>query len=232
MKKNANKKIENTYKMFKELMKKGLTNDGLLPDLNFDCKMELETLRATYNFADKVYEENGLRGIKDIDGNILVPAQFTMFFSDRKSFYEHHSVLLAVDKHNEIVLVATDGKGTILDSDISEDDTINFYTYSLDGKKFGVCDLERGTITDPVLDGYHLIKNDFIVVDCGDKRGLLTSWGLYVDAVFDEIGEKDDCVYVRKGNQRGYISYDGEFVDETDKDAVNSSLLLNYEPFI
>ena len=221
---DANRKIRDKYISLKRIIGH-LEEDEVtyIPEYK-ECLAKLYELKGNYNLPDVVFTENGLQGIKDIDGKILVPAMCSKFFLGEQTLLKHFSLLMGCDDKDDIIFVSTDGTGTLLDPLIQEPN-IPFYQYSFENDKFGLCDVERGIVTEPVLDEYTTVNEDMINVRCDNKWGIATR-RLYVEPIYDEISQKDGCVYLRKGKKWGYITPTGEFVYENDTNKIESLRLL------
>ena len=195
-------------------------------------------IHTKYDFFDQVFEENGLKGIKDVKGNIRVPAIYTGFYQ----LYDHWGLfslrmkrlpVCAYDKNGKCALVTTDGKGTqltpfIYDAIKNEDLLDEFIV--VQGKKKGVVDSCGNVLVPCEMDVVYEYFNSIRAFEAGGKFGLITSWGLYIAPIYDDMTEKDEYVYVRLGDTWGYIDYDGKFIDESDEETLDDSALLNYDP--
>ena len=201
---------------------------------------EQSDLHAKYSFFDQIFEENGLKGIKDVKGNIRIPAIYTDFYElyDYQDSYapELKDIpICAYDQHDKCALVLPDGKGTpltpfIYDAIAKEATTNEFIIVQSDKK--GIMDRKGNVLIPCQFDTVYEYFNSIRALEAGGKFGLMTDWELYVAPVYDEVSEKDDYVYVRLGDTWGYIDYDGNFIDEADQETLDESDLLNYEPNI
>ena len=197
---------------------------------------EQYALHQKYAFFDQVFEENGRKGVKDVRGNIRVPALYTDYYqlfdyenpetSELKNF-----PVCAYNEEDKCALVTTDGKGTpltpfIYDS-IVKDTFDNYYTTHV-GHKEGMMKSDGTVIVPCEMDTIYENFNGIICIEAQGKWGLVTTWGTYVAPVYDEMTEKDENVYVRKGETWGYLDEEGNFIDEADEDTWQNEAILNY----
>ena len=197
-------------------------------------------LHTKYTFFDQVFEENGMRGVKDIKGYIRVPAIYADFYElyDYMDMYASEMKdlpICAYDQHNKCALVIPDGKGTpltpfIYDA-IVKDRFVHEFTI-IQGDKKGVMDKKGNILVPCEMDNVYEYFNSIQVLEAGGKLGLTTDWGLYVAPIYDDIDEKNDYVYVRLGDTWGYLDHCGKFIDESDEETIEESYLLNYEPML
>ena len=200
--------------------------------------VEQYDLHQKYTFFDQVFEENGLVGIKDVKGNVRVPALY-IDYHQVYDYLDTHSPELktypvcAYDQHEKCALVTTDGKGTPLTPFIYDEiDKDEFWSnfITVIGEKKGMMD-KHGKILIPCeMDTLYDAFNGIYTFEAGGKFGLYTEWNLYIAPTYDEMTEKDDYIYVRLGDTWGYLDYDGKFIDEADQETLDESDLLNIEP--
>ena len=202
------------------------------------CIEEQHAMHQKYTFFDQTFEENGLVGVKDVKGNVRVPALYTDFYQ-LYDYLDTHSPELkgypvcAYDANDKCALVTTDGKGTpftpfVYDVIAKDNFSNNFMT--VNDEKKGMMD-KQGTILIPCeMDTIYDAFNGIYTFEAGGKFGLYTDWKLYIAPIYDEMTDKDDNIYVRLGDTWGYLDYDGKFIDEADQETLDESDLLNYEP--
>ena len=195
----------------------------------------LQELNETYDFCDRIFEENGKKGLMDIKGDIRVPALYTDFF-ERYDYDENRNYpVAAADESGKYALVAADGTGKPLSDFIYDAIYTPYFSKSFitkSGNKYGVISLEGKEIVPAVMDACTDVLNGIMVVEADGKEGVATDCGLYIVPEYDEISEKDDFVYARKGDMWGYFSESGEFIPESDTDRLDDENRLNYGSFI
>ena len=199
---------------------------------------EQQDLHAKYSFYDQVFEENGLKGVRDLKGNIRVPAIYTNFYElyDYMNMYApemKNLPICAYDQNNKCALVLPNGKGTpltpfIYDA-IVKDRFVHEFTI-VQGDKKGVMDKKGNVLVPCEMDDVYEFFNSIQVLVSNGKFGLITDWGLYIAPIYDELNEKNDYVYVRLGDTWGYIDHGGKFIDEADHETLQGNCLLNFEP--
>ena len=193
---------------------------------------EQQNLHEKYNFCDQVFEENGLKGLRDVKGKVLIPARYYGFHESFDYDYFRKYPIGAYNKEGKCALVSTDGTGTELTP--FEYDGIKKFTWydmyiTMKGDKKGLLNLKGEVLVPCVLDTVYDAFNDIIQFEQGGKYGLITTDGsLYVKPVYDEITDKDEDVYVRLGDQWGFLDEEGSFIDEKDQDRLDASFLLNF----
>ena len=200
-------------------------------DVN-DCVEEQQNLHEKYNFFDQVFEENGLKGLKDVKGKVLIPARYHGF---HETFDYNHFRKYPIGAYNEegkCALITTDGTGTEL-TPFEYDGIAKFTWYDMyitkKGDKKGLLNLKGEVLAPCELDTIYDAFNDIIQLEQGDKCGLITADGrLYVKPIYDEITDKDEDVYVRLGDKWGFLDEEGTFIDEADEEKQEASYLLNF----
>ena len=217
-----------------------LVNVHLDPDLDeINAYLgEQQDIHSKYSFFDEVFEENGLKGVKDIKGNIRVPAIYTDIYGlyDYMNMYSpemKNLPICAYDQNHKCALVRPDGKGTpltpfIYDA-IVKDRFVHEFTI-IQGEKKGTMNKKGNILVPCEMDDVYEYFNSIRVLEAGGKYGLTTDWGLYIAPVYDEIDDKNDYVYVRLGDTWGYLDHSGKFIDESDDETVETTHLLNFEP--
>lgn len=178
-------------------------------------------LLNNYDWHDEVFEENGKKGVKNVKGEILVPAIYDDFLMQETFFFP--SLPVAAVKDGKIGLVERDGKGTPRTAFEFAFIERNFFSpvYFVwkpeDKKHFAL--MAGGTVITPYeLDGYCEPCDGCMIVSSGDKYGVLAiDQGLvYVapeyDAVYDQ-GFGDDFLFVKNGVE-GYVTLDNRFVSK------------------
>ena len=211
-------------------------NDGddfEIPAELIQLEEENYNLSEKYDFYNRDFEENGLIGLKDITGKILVPAKYKKIVEHYAYDYFRNEPVSAQNEEGKYGLVKTDGTGDPIipfeyDS-LQMMVSTSFFIATKNGKK-GFISPKGEIITPCEWDVAYEPWNDIIVIEDGDKSGLVTQWGLYVKPIYDEIENKDEFVYVRLGNKWGYLDEEGNFIDEDDQKKLDETAILNFNP--
>ena len=210
------------------------TREELLRYRDRSCD-SLEECEWKYNFREKfdlnteVYEENGKFGVKDILGEVLVPAKFDAI--DFTFHDDHRDNLVAVALDGKMALVIPDGKGTLFtefeyDSihleGVPYDVFLGFYVLKK-GDKYGLAD-EHGHIYIPVeADGIDEPCYDTIPYHKNEKWGFVSiSSGIRTDAIYDDFRyDEDSYLEVIKEGKVGYIDSMGNFTENPEEKSFN-----------
>ncbi|MBO7497739.1 MAG: hypothetical protein J6T64_00925 [Bacteroidaceae bacterium] len=176
-------------------------------------------LTDLYDWYDEVFEENGKKGMKNVKGEIVIPAIYDGF-GVPELYYEGYS-LVAAERDGKKGLVKRDGTGTpttefeyhqlirVPFSDIyatwkSEDD--KHFAFMAEGKVFTPYELES----------ISWISNGVGVVYANGKKGLVAvDLGLiYISPEYDDIsgdGPGEFITFVKDGKE-GRVTLDKRFV--------------------
>lgn len=190
-------------------------------------------IEEQYDLMDTVYEVNGKKGIKDIKGNVRVPA----LYSDFAVLYAYtgfrNTPVIALNDEGKFAIVKANGTGEAICGFEYDDIDIEPLSKLFIARKNGKAALmnHRAQLLTPLeLDIVYTYMpiNGLIEVKIGDKSGLYDYCkNLYVRPVFDKIDEKEGKVYVQLGERWGFISSeDGSFIDENDEDALEDVPVL------
>ena len=195
---------------------------------------ELTMLLDEYNTFDIVFEENGKKGLKDIAGRVRVPAVYEGFAETYAYTFNRKRPVPALNGDGMCALVTTDGTGVPLCG--FEYDYIEFMFASdgyyrcekvIDGKtRFGILNAQGELLIPCEMDVVHAISNSFSGIVKDGKVGLLTTSGVYIAPVFDDLDEDGEFVKACKDGVWGYISARGEFIDMADEERLEEEELL------
>ena len=190
-------------------------------------------LDQKYNFFDQEFEADGLKGLKDISGKVLVPAMYHDFCEIYHYNIMRNSPVAAVNAENKVALVKTDGTGAPLTEFIYD----NIHNVPMSrlyaayiGKKAAILTPNGKELVPCIIDSYTELLNGISNFESDGKEGLFTTQGLYVAPQFDEVTEKDELVYVRKGEVWGFIDDEGHFIEENDEEALDDACCLSWFP--
>lgn len=222
----------------------GKANEGIMMDVHYLLDQmekvdsnedfekqynQLETIKLEYEFFDQEFEENGKVGLEDIEGRLLVPARFASFPERYDYFTKRGEPVVVGNEEGKLALVTTDGKGTLLTEFeydyLSANCDILCHTFSgclyhcgkQQGEKmlYGLLD-RNGKEVVPC-------EMDMLWGTCGkvgefvkDKKyGLYTTYGVYVEPVYDDIStDEDEYWFGIRGGVRGFFGEDGTFVPQ------------------
>ena len=191
----------------------------MLDNLSYDDNMDkVNSFMEEYDTMCSLFEENGCTGVKDIFGEVLVPAMFddiTVVFSDVNRHFA-----LPVIKNGKYGLVKPDGKGTMAAECIY--DNIHFegccHYLAKDGKQ-GMYDACGNEIIPVSADKVFEPWNDLIVFESDGKFGFaMFGSGVVTMAEYDayEMDANEDLVVTLNG-KKGYLDEAGKFTEDTDE---------------
>lgn len=192
-------------------------------------------IEEQYDLMDTIYEVNGKKGIKDIKGNVRVPA----LYSDFAVLYAYTSFrntpVIALNDEGKFAIVKANGTGEAICGFEYEDIDIEPLSKLFIVRKDGKAALmnHQGELLTPLeLDKVYKYMpiNGLIEVQMGDKSGLYDYCRkLYVRPVYDKIDEKDEKVYVQWGERWGFINgEDGTFIDENDEETLEEVVVMGW----
>ena len=203
------------------------------PEL-FSLEAQNAELNEKYDFFDREFEENGLVGLKDITGKIIVPALFksipTRFiYDDFRNF-----PVIAENSENKYALIRTDGTGEAVTPFMYEDiryvEQSSLFEAKINGK-YGLINAAGEKLTPFEWDLCYVPFNGIYTLQDGDKYGVYTAFGLYVKPIYDEIeDDENENLHVRKGDTWGYLDEDGNFIDEKNQEKLDETWVLNFNP--
>ena len=181
---------------------------------------EYNDLIASYDWNDIVFEENGKKGLKNVKGQVVVPALYDDF-SDLAPYYEYPKRVIAY-LNGKVALVKRDGEGSpITDFEFSQMEHIPYSPFYAvlkedDEAHFAIMMYDGKVITPYELETYCEAVNDAILLGANGKTGLLHYVGeiVYIkpqyDSIYDE-GVGSDFFFV-KGGVAGRLTLDGRFI--------------------
>lgn len=183
--------------------------------------------------VDVTFEEKGKVGIKDVAGQVVVPALYDdwVLLFGRANRPKALPMLLA----GQIVFVKSDGSGDLLlktDYEWIEDLAFSlYYIVGKDGKRGHISKSQLTPTLECIYDEISL-DNGVILLREGDKWGFYFQ-GTLVKPIFDELGiiEIDEYISVRMGDSWGYVTESGGFTvdDEYAYWVVDLDLPCSYE---
>lgn len=197
-------------------------------------------LLENYDWCDEVFEENGKKGVKNVKGEILVPAIYDDFLMKETFFFP--SLPVAAVKDGKAGLVERDGKGTprtAFEFAFIERNFFSpvYFVWKAEDKKHFALMAGSTVITPYELDGFYEPSDGCMIVRSGDKYGVLAiDQGLvYISPEYDDVldqGFGENFIFVKDGVE-GYVTLDGRFVSkeeyaELDPDAQDELLEVGF----
>ena len=186
---------------------------------------KVNNFMSEYDTMCAMYVENGQTGVKDVLGEVLVPAVFDEIvgvFAD-----VNRDCAVAVIKDGKYGLVKPDGKGTILAE--CAYDNIHFdgccYYAVKDGKQ-GLYNISGEMLVPVMADKVYEPWNDLLVYEVDGKFGFsMLGADLVTEAVYEayEI-DSNEYLFVTLDGKKGYLDEDGNFTEDSDEAYFNAGL--------
>lgn len=186
---------------------------------HMDIPKEYADLTTSYNWLDEVFEENGKKGMKNVKGEIVVPAIYDDFSLPEPYFLKSYEV--GAVKDGKMALVKRDGTGTpVTDFEYHDLFRIPFSAVYI------VCkseDLKHSALmvcgkvfTPYEIESVSEVSNGLAAVYANDKKGLLVIDPdlIYISPQYDDIygdGAGEDITFVKDGKE-GRVTFDKRFV--------------------
>ena len=215
-------------------LKQSLYNNSLSIEETEAVYAELDGLYKEYDLFDVTFEEDGCKGVKDIAGKVRVPAMYKEYPEVYSYAWGREMPMAAVNKEGKCALVAADGTGTALCG--FEYDNISYMRGTNDMflcrrnegevSKEGVLNAKGEVIVPCKMDTIYEFANNFAAVKKGEKYGIVTYSGAFIEPVYDDVEEKDGYIMACKEGVWGYISEGGKFIAEDDEEAMRDENLL------
>lgn len=170
-----------------------------------------------YDTFTCAFEENGMMGVKDAAGDVLVPAKFDDIAYTFADIFRGTAV--AVVKAGKMALVKPDGQGTMLTDFVY--DSIQFqdgFYFLVKEGKFGLATSGGYVVVPAEQDEVFYPLNDLVVFTKDGKNGFAMLTGLITEAEYDEY-ELMDSEYLKvfKDGMAGYIDASGNFTEDEDE---------------
>ena len=203
-----------------------------------DLSAEQYQIEEQYDLMDTIYEVNGKKGIKDIKGNVRVPALYSNFGALYAYTSFRNTPVIALNDEGKFAIVKANGTGEAICGFEYDDIDIEPLSKLFIVRKNGKAALmnHQGRLLTPLeLDIVYKYMpiNGLIELQIGDKSGLYDYCrNLYVRPVYDQIDEENGLVYAQLGERWGFISCkDGSFIDENDEDTLGDVPVLKWMDF-
>ena len=215
------------YKQYKYMsdMKKKATPEqirefrNMLENLSSNGNVDkVNNFMAEYDTMCTLFVENGLTGVKDVLGEVLVPAVFDeivgMFPDVNRDF------AVAVIKDGKYGLVKPDGKGTMAAECIYDNIHLDGYCYyAVKDSKHGLYNVSGEILLPVTADKVYEPWNDLLVYEVDGKFGFsMLGAELVTEAVYEayEIDGNEDLVVTLDG-KKGYLDETGAFTEDQDE---------------
>ena len=175
-------------------------------------------------FSEVFVGENGKKGVKNLEGSIIVPANYDeIAYTYGRMVHKGYPYVAIRD--GKMGLVAPDGKGTELTDFVY--DNISLFSsmpcgwlwYQKDGsKQFGIMTIDGKEVMPCKLDSYG-VGCQTIYFDSGDRHGLLQAGiGVLLEPIYDdiEVEDPDSPIIFTLNGEKGYVrSTDGKFFPQS-----------------
>ena len=204
---------------------------------------ELYEIGVEYDLRDRVFEENGKKGLVDINGHVLVPALYAGIIETYDyACYYRLPVPRPVPVRNsdgKCALAKCDGTGTLVcafeyemvgDLYGSPEYYICIKSVGEGEQLYGVIDSEGRELVPCEMDSVEIMVNGYSLLYKGDVVGALGCNGKYIEPQFDELENfEPDCLRGRKGSVWGYFGENGEFINEENDEVVKPNDMFTNE---
>ena len=189
-----------------------------------------------YDWFDTVFEENGKLGLKNIKGEVVIPAKYDGF-QERCHFIYTNNIPRVAVLHGKAGLVKADGSGdelTPFDYDFMSYMIILPYYTVKKGEKYGIVGLNGHEIAPCILDEVCLPSGSCVVFKANGKYGLIDSscGDLYVAPQYDNIEfiDMEQPYTVTKDGIEGVINEAGTFMTDVEALDYEGYLIGEYNP--
>ena len=203
-------------------------------DLANEYLRKVEALTAEHDFFDQEFTENDLVGLKDITGQVRIPALYKAIGARYRYDHWRELPVPVMNSEDKYAIVKADGSGTPLCEFTYDYITCFPWTDHFRAHLGGKTTLLRpnGTELLPTkVDTIYEPFNHIAMLENEGKYGLCTLHGSYVAPIYDEMEpDENDNVHVRLGDTWGYISGDGQFLAEPLSDEDHDKWWYNFRP--
>ena len=209
--------------------------DPLDPEAN-DIFSSWYEITEQYDFYDQKFEENGLVGLKDIEGNLRVPALYSDYDEIFDIFAFRDLPVAAVNAEGKVALVAADGTGTPLcafryDHIVLDQDS-GHYFYTMVNNKMGLLSRHGEELLPAIYDHIEFPNAGIYITQQEGKFGFFCEegHGFTVPALYDEIDEDNAYLHARLGDQWGYFDTSGRFLPDVTVESPQQAGALRLTP--
>lgn len=208
-----------------DFLKAEIERVGQEADNYFSLLQEQDDLMYGYDWFDEVFEENGKKGLRNVRGEVVVPAIYDGFTMPRP--YYLPSLLVGAKKGDKVALVERDGKGTPrTDFDFHYVEPIPFTLFNIafkaeDLHHFAIVVLGKVFTPYELVDYYRPCDDHIILKGDNDKYGIIGMSSLvYIAPEYDDIidnGIGDDFTFIKDG-VKGRVTMDKRFISDEEYD--------------
>jgi hypothetical protein len=184
-------------------------------------------LISSYDWYDEKFEENGKKGLKNVKGEIVVPAIYDSFFMREPYFLKSKPV--GAKLNGQAALVKRDGKGTpITEFEYLYIEPIIFtQLYAIwkkeDNKHFAL--MCNGKVITPYeIEDYGMACHGAVLHIVNSKKGLVLFEQyepIYIKPEYDDIETFKEYAIVRKSGLRMQVDYNGKVLNAFILDDLN-----------
>ena len=195
-------------------------------DMNYlRLLQDREDLVYGYDWFDEVFEENGKKGLRNIRGEVVVPAIYDGFGMLHP--YYLPTMLVGAIKDDKFGLVRRDGKGTpTTDFEFHYVEPIPYTLFNIafkseDLNHFAIIVLNKVFTPYELVNYYRPCDDHIILKGDNDKYGIIGMSSLiYISPEYDDIidnGIGDDFTFIKDG-VKGRVTMDKRFISDEDYD--------------
>lgn len=179
-------------------------------------------LEEKHDLMDRMFEQDGKVGLKDVLGKILVPPIYCGFTELYSYTIKRGEPVVAVDECGKKALVTTDGEGTPVTpfayNFITVMECTGYYVCVkiADGKvSMGLLSSTGAEVVPCEMDTIYACVNGYIPFEKCGKYGVLTPDGVCVAPIYDDMRcDENWMIRVVSGARNGYIDAAGVLVDD------------------
>ena len=187
-------------------------------------------LTINYDWTDEVFEENGKKGLKNMKGEILVPAIYKDFH-DLAYYYIKTRPVVAITEDDYRGLILRDGKGTPITEFIFNSidyikNTVHTFAVTLESDPFhGAIMIYNNVVTPYEIEFLYGPENGAFIVENEKKFGIFSyeMGNIYIKPGYDDIydnGYGTDYIFIKDGVE-GRVTMDGQFVSNEEFEALS-----------
>lgn len=196
-------------------------------DLPNEKLQELAKLTASLNWHTVIFTENGLKGMRHVDGRILVPAMYDGYAFTYDCLLTDFRTIPAM-KNGKMALIFCDGLGTQA-TDFEYDDigympwTSSVFFYRKGGSlAYGILREDGREICPCIIDSHYEPCQGGLIFKSGDYYGIYDMDERVVMPMFDNIEIYDPfepMVFTLNGI-KGYMDNDLKFIPKSEIEAI------------
>ena len=182
---------------------------------------EQHDLMFGYDWLDEVFEENGKKGLRNVRGEVVVPAIYDDFLMPRP--YYLPMMLVGAKKGGKFALVERDGKGTpSTDFEFHYVEPIPFTLFNIAFKSedlhhFAIVVLGKVFTPYELVNYYRPCDDHIILKGDNDKYGIIGMGSLvYISPEYDDVidnGIGEDFTFIKDG-VKGRVTMDKRFISD------------------